>query len=57
MKNMIRLAVGASILGGELSLADLEQRVAAGEIDARPVSGHQELLENVVNQRIWSADR
>ena len=35
----------------------LEQRVAAGEIDPRPVSGSQELLENIVNQRIWAADR
>jgi hypothetical protein len=29
----------------------------AGEIDPRPVSGRQELLENVVNQHIWSADQ
>jgi hypothetical protein len=31
--------------------------VAAGEIDPSPVSGRQELLENAVNQEIWSADR
>ena len=49
--------LGTAILNGEVSLADLEGRVAAGEIDPRPVSGQQELLENQVNQRIWSADR
>jgi xylose isomerase len=46
---------GRSIVGGELSLADLEQQVATGAIDPRPASGRQELLENLVNQRIWSA--
>ena len=35
---------------GEASLETLDGRVAAGEIDPRPVSGRQELLENVVNQ-------
>ncbi len=49
--------LGASILDGEASLESLEARVAAGEIDPRPVSGRQELLENVVNQEIWRADR
>ena len=49
--------LGPAILDGEVSLADLEQRVAAGEIDPQPVSGRQELLENLVNQRIWAADR
>ena len=49
--------LGRSILSGEASLEDLERRVAAGEIDPRPVSGEQELLENMVNQRIWAADR
>ena len=33
------------------SLESLEAQVAAGEIDPRPVSGRQELLENLVNQR------
>ncbi len=50
-------ALGASILSGETSLEALERRVAAGEIDPRPVSGRQELLENLVNQEIWAADR
>jgi xylose isomerase len=49
--------LGTSILSGELSLEALEQRVAAGEIAPAPVSGRQELLENLVNQQIWLADR
>jgi xylose isomerase len=49
--------LGRQIGSGQLSLTDLEQRVAAGEIDPRPVSGRQELLENLVNQRIWAAER
>ena len=49
--------LGRSILAGEASFEDLERRVAAGEIDPRPVSGGQELLESMVNQRIWAADR
>ncbi len=48
-------ALGTAILGGGESLASLEARVAAGEIDPRPVSGHQELLENVVNRHVWRA--
>jgi xylose isomerase len=50
-------ALGSAILGGSLGLADLEARVASGEIDPAPVSGGQELLENVVNQGIWKAAR
>jgi xylose isomerase len=49
--------LGTAILGGSRSLADLEAKVADGSIDPRPASGHQELLENVVNRAIWSADR
>jgi len=49
--------LGTAILGGDASLEALEARVAAGEIDPRPVSGRQELLENVVNQHIWSVGR
>jgi xylose isomerase len=48
--------LGTAILSGEASLASLAARVEAGEIDPHPVSGHQELFENVVNQHIWSAD-
>jgi xylose isomerase len=50
-------ALGSEILAGGLSLAALEERVASGTIDPRPVSGGQEALENLVNQRIWAADR
>ncbi len=38
---------------GSLSLADLEARVGAGEIDPNPVSGGQERLENLVNRSLW----
>ncbi|MDP9481737.1 MAG: xylose isomerase, partial [Chloroflexota bacterium] len=49
--------LGTAILGGTLSLADLEARVADGSIDPGRVSGGQERLENLVNERIWAADR
>ena len=49
--------LGTSILSGGVTLEELERRVAAGEIDPKPVSGRQELLENVVNQEIWAAQR
>jgi xylose isomerase len=49
--------LGRSILSGEALFELLGGRVEAGEIDPQPVSGRQELLENIVNQRIWSADR
>jgi len=49
--------LGKGILGGSLTLADLEARVADGSIDPAPVSGRQELLENVVNRAIWAVDR
>ena len=46
---------GAPILDGSETLASLEAKVASGAIDPRPVSGHQELLENVVNESTWRA--
>jgi len=49
--------LGAAILSGPLTLADLERRVAAGDIDPQPRSGQQELLEGLVNRRIWALDR
>ena len=49
--------LGAAILSGEETLDGLEARVREGGIEPQPVSGRQELLENVVNQAIWSADR
>src|SRR5213594_3509922 len=48
--------LGSAILSGAVTLADLEQRVAAGAIDPRPRSGQQELLEGLVNRRIWAVD-
>jgi xylose isomerase len=45
--------LGQAILGGSVSLADLEDRVHAGEIDPQPRSGRQERLENVVNEFLW----
>ncbi len=48
-------ALGQSILAGDVSLADLAARVESGEIDAHPVSGQQELYENVVNGHHWRA--
>ncbi len=47
--------LGRAIDGGGVSLADLGDRVLAGEIDPRPVSGQQELYENVVNRAVWTA--
>ena len=49
--------LGKSILSGGATLADLERRVAKGEIDPHPRSGGQERLEGSVNRRIWGADR
>jgi xylose isomerase len=34
----------------------LAGQVAAGQLDPQPVSGRQELLENVVNRAIWAVD-
>jgi xylose isomerase len=47
---------GRKILAGEVPLEVLAGRVAAGEIDPQPVSGRQELLENLVNREIWAAE-
>ena len=45
--------LGTQILEGNVSLADLEQKVAGGEVDPAPVSGRQEELENLVNRTLW----
>jgi xylose isomerase len=45
--------LGRGILSEGESLDSLEAKVKAGEIDPRPVSGRQELLENLVNRAIW----
>ena len=49
--------LGQSVLDGRQSLADLERRVMEGGIDPSPVSGQQERLENLVNQRIWAVEQ
>ena len=49
--------LGRSILDGGVTLADLEARVAAGEIRPTPVSGGQERLENLVNRSTWTVAR
>ena len=49
--------LGRSILTGKVPLEVLATDVFAAKIDPQRVSGHQELLENVVNQAIWSAER
>jgi xylose isomerase len=48
--------LGRSILAGDALFEMLAGRVLTGEIAPRPVSGQQELLENVVNRAIWSVD-
>ena len=48
--------LGRSILAGDTGLAQLSDDVASGAIDAHPVSGRQELLENIVNRAIWAVD-
>jgi xylose isomerase len=49
--------LGKSILGSETTLEQLEQSVASGELDPQRESGHQEMLENLVNQHIWNVAR
>ena len=49
--------VVADIQELKAQLASLEADVLAGGIDPHPVSGGQERLENLVNQRIWAVDR
>jgi len=48
--------LGTRITDGEESLDTLEARVMAGEVDPDPVSGGQELLENLVNRVIWATE-
>ena len=45
------------VVYGAGALEVLASRVIGGDIDPQPVSGRQELLENVVNRHIWAADR
>ena len=43
---------GRAILAGERSLADLAAHVEANDLDPRPRSGQQELLEGIVNRYV-----
>jgi xylose isomerase len=47
--------LGGRIMSGEESLESLAGKVTSGELDPKPVSGRQELLENRVNRTIWSS--
>jgi len=49
--------LGRAILTGDAALELLSVPVLAGEIDPLPVSGRQEMLENIVNRAIWAVDR
>ena len=49
--------LGKGILDGSMSMEQLAGKVATGEIDPAPASGSQELLEGLVNRRIWQVDR
>ena len=48
--------LGRAILDGNETLDALAVKVMAGEIDPLPTSGHQELLENIVNKSIWTVE-
>jgi len=43
---------GQRILAGELTLADCHEQVLSADIDPTPVSGRQEMIENLVNRTI-----
>ena len=47
--------LGRSIMDGSASLADLDAKVEAEDLDPAPISGGQERLEGAVNRRIWGA--
>ncbi len=47
--------LGAAILDGGRSLADLHRLVLDDDLDPRPASGRQELLERVVNRHVEQA--
>jgi xylose isomerase len=49
-------ALGKAILVDGADLNGLATKVLAGEIDPSPVSGRQEMLENLVNRTIWNVD-
>ena len=48
--------LGRAILSGEETLASLSDRVLSTDLQPKPFSGRQELLENRVNRAIWTVD-
>ncbi len=48
--------IGRDIMAGTVSLADLHAQVLADNIDPKPVSGRQEMLENMLNRAIERAE-
>jgi xylose isomerase len=46
--------LGQAIVHGTATLAELGDRIESGEINPAPVSGRQELYENVVSDALWS---
>ena len=49
--------LGAGMLGGALTLGEIEARVIDDSIEPQPRSGGQERLEHLVNESIWRIDR
>jgi xylose isomerase len=49
--------LGREITSGSAGLADLAERVESGALNPRPVSGKQELYENLVSDAIWKSSR
>ena len=47
-------SLGRDVMNGSVSLAGLAERVESGDLDPHPVSGRQELYENVVNAALWN---
>lgn len=45
--------LGQKIVAGGHSLESLAQYIETKNVDVKPVSGHQELCENIVNQALW----
>jgi xylose isomerase len=46
--------LGREITSGSAALNDLAERIESGAIDPRPVSGKQELYENLVSDATWA---
>jgi xylose isomerase len=45
--------LGQQILAGERGLEDLSMEVLVRDVEPRPVSGRQEMLENLVSRYVW----